>query len=147
VDERVDERAQGGVGARLRQQLRPHAQTVHERPACHLRRRPVLASAPRLEELTKLLMLVGRHPLMQRSYLEGGVEYEWFHQFVDPPPAGADESFRGLTSTVQVGNVSDYQGYFITTLLGFEARRLWLPHEEPETSTRAFITMYAGVQD
>ena len=111
-----------------------------------LRRRPVLSAGAKNQELTELVMLLGRHGLMQRSYLEAGVEYELFHQFIDPTPPGADESFRGPTTTVQVGNVSDYQGYRITTLMGFEVKRLHFEDQDPETFTRAFITMYAGVE-
>ena len=41
-----------------------------------------------------------------------------------PTPPGAEDSFRELTTTAQLSNVSDYQGYRLTTILGFELSRI-----------------------
>jgi len=112
----------------------------------YLRRRPVRASRLCSHDLSQFLMILGRRGLMRRSYLQAGVEYEVYRQLADPLPAGADDSYTGLTTTCQVGNVSQYMGYGITTLLGFELRRLDFAGAPAETRTRAFITMYAGVQ-
>ena len=110
------------------------------------RESPVSRSLPRRSELTELLMLVMRHPIMRRSYMEGGLEYEWFRQLRDPVPAGAAATFTGLTSTLQMTNLTDYQGYRLTTIIGFEVTRLDLKFEPVELRTRGFITIYAGIE-
>ena len=108
---------------------------------------PVARDQPRRHELTELFMLVLRHPIMQTSFLEGGVEYELFRQLKDPVPAGASPSFRTLTTTVQVMNLSEYLGYRLTTTLGFEVSRRDLRFEPVTTRTRGYITIYAGIQE
>ena len=87
------------------------------------RRRPVLAGMPARLELDELLMLIFRFPLMRRSTVAAGVEYEIFSQLQNPTPPGAEDSFRGLTTTAQLINFSDYLGYRLTTTLGFELTR------------------------
>ena len=67
-------------------------------------------------------------------------------QLETPVPPGAQESLRGRTTTLQVVNLSDYLGYQLTTALGFETKRLNFDTSPDETRTRAFITMYAGVE-
>jgi len=109
------------------------------------RERPVTRISPQRRELTELLMLVGRRPFMRRSYLQTGVEYEWFRQLRDPVPPGANPSYTALTTTVQVTNVSDYLGYQLTTNLGFEITRRNLDFEPKQYRTRGFIAIYAGV--
>ena len=109
------------------------------------REAPVDATMPRRSELTELLMLVVRHPIMRRSYLEGGVEREWFRQLRDPVPAGANPTYTGVTSTLQLTSLSDYQGYRLTAIVGFEVTRLDLKFEPAELYTRGFLTIYAGV--
>jgi hypothetical protein len=120
--------------------LRPRWKSEFRRQA------PVLVAEPARRELTELLMLVARVPFMNRSYLEGGIEYERFRQLRSPTPPGASDSFDGLTATLQLANVSDYQGYRLTTLAGFEVKRLDTDLAAPEVFSRAFITVYAGVE-
>ena len=110
------------------------------------RRRPVLAGMPTRLELDELLMLVLRFPLMRRSTVETGVEYEIFSQLQNPTPPGAEDSFRGLTTTAQLTNTSDYLGYRLTTTLGFELTRTSFEGRRSELTTRSFITIYAGVE-
>ena len=107
---------------------------------------PVAREEARRQELTELFMIVLRHPIMQKSFVEGGVEYEVFSQLRDPVPPGASPSYRGLTTTVQIMNLSDYQGYLLTTTLGFEVSRRDLRFEPVKTRTRGFITIYAGIE-
>jgi hypothetical protein len=107
---------------------------------------PVLADQPRRKELTELLALVVRLPFMRRSIVESGVEYEHFLQLYQPPPPGADPDFKALTTTVQLTNLSEYQGYRLTTTAGVEVTRLDLDFEPAETRTRGFITIYAGIE-
>ena len=110
------------------------------------RRRPVLAGMPTRLELDELLMLILRFPLMRRSTVEAGVEYEIFSQLQNPTPPGAEDSFRGLTTTAQLTNTSDYIGYLLTTTLGFELTRTSFEGRRSELTTRSFITVYAGVE-
>ena len=110
------------------------------------RRMPLRASQAKRRELTQLFMLIGRKPVMRNSYLEAGLEYELFSQLEAPVPPGAQESLKGMTTTFQVVNLSDYLGYQLTTALGFETRWLNFDKSADETRTRAFITMHAGVE-
>jgi hypothetical protein len=47
---------------------------------------------------------------------------------------------------VQLTNLSDYQGYRITTVAGFEVARRMREDEDTVTRTRGFITLYAGIE-
>jgi hypothetical protein len=87
-----------------------------------------------------------RRPFMQRSYLEVGMEYQWFRQREDPPPFGSEPSFSALTTTAQLTNMSDYLGYRVTTTMGFELTRRQLEYGPRETRTRGFIKIFAGVE-
>jgi hypothetical protein len=78
--------------------------------------------------------------------LEGGIEYEWYNQLRDPVPPGVDDDFSGLVYLVQLTNLSDYQGYRITTVAGFEVARRMREDEDTVTRTRGFITLYAGIE-
>ena len=110
------------------------------------RGRPVLAGTPVRLELDELLMLVFRFPLMRRSTVAAGVEYEIFSQLQNPTPPGAEDSFRGLTTTAQLINFSDYLGYRLTTTLGFELTRTRFEGRRSELTTRSFIAIYSGVE-
>ena len=94
-----------------------------------LQNTPVRRSLPRRHELDELFMLVVRHPIMQKSFVEGGVEYQLFNQLKDPVPPGAEPDFTAVTTTVQMTNLSDYLGYQLTTTLGLEVTRLDLRFE------------------
>ncbi len=111
-----------------------------------LRQTPVRRSEPRRRELRELFMLITRFPVFRSSFVEAGVEYEIFAQLRDPTPPSAEDSFRGMTTTAQLSNVSDYQGYRLTTILGFELSRINPEAAPSEITTRSFITIYAGVE-
>jgi hypothetical protein len=111
-----------------------------------LSRVPVARSIPKEKQLTELLMVVARRPVLRRSLLEGGIEYEWFNQMRDPVPPGKDDDFRGLVYLLQLTNLSDYQGYRITTVAGFEVARQMREKQDTVTRTRGFITLYAGIE-
>ena len=64
----------------------------------------------------------------------------------DPTPPRADDSYTELTALAQMTDVSDYQGYRLTTVLGFSVSRQNFEVEGPRTNTRGFITVYAGVE-
>ena len=97
-------------------------------------------------ELSEIGMVIARLPVMYTTYLEAGLEYHQFFQLQDPTPPRADDSFTELTALLQMTDVSDYQGYRLTTVLGFSISRQDFEIEGPRTSTRGFITVYAGVE-
>ena len=107
---------------------------------------PVLRELPRRRELTELFALVLRLPFMSRSLVETGAEYEVYFQLRQPPPPGANPDFKALTSTVQMTNLTEYQGYRLTTTLGFTVTRLAVQYEPAEIRTKGFITIYAGIE-
>ena len=107
---------------------------------------PVERNLFKRRELSQIAMLLARKPVMRRSYVETGLEYHWFNQLQNPPPAGADEDFTGLVLATELTNVSEYQGYGITTIIGFDIDRRSFQVERPRTQTRGFVTLYAGVQ-
>lgn len=111
-----------------------------------LRRTPVLLRDDRRLQLSELFMLLFRVPILRRSVIEGGLEYEHFSQLRDPRPPGAEDSFRGLVAALQLSNLSDYLGYRLTTVTGFQVSRRRFEVEGTQTNTRGFMTVYAGVE-
>ena len=103
-------------------------------------------SVPRRSEWTHLLSGLLRFPAFRSSFVETGVEYEIFQQRRTPTPPGALDSFKGLVTTAQLSNLSEYQGYRLTTVLGFEVARRRFEFDEVETRSRGFVTIYAGVE-
>ena len=86
-----------------------------------------------------------RFPAFRSSFVETGMEYEVFQQRRKLVSPGALDSFRGLVATAQLSNLSEYQGYRLTTVLGFELARRRFEFGESETRTRGCFTIYAGV--
>jgi hypothetical protein len=111
-----------------------------------VRRAPVQTRNDRQREWSQLFMLLLRTPLMQNSAVEAGVEYEIFSQLRNPRPPGAEDSFRGLVTALQLRNLSDYLGYQLTTLIGLQVSRRAFEVEGTQTNTRGFLTIYAGVE-
>lgn len=106
----------------------------------------VLLSVPQRSEWTHLFAGLLRFPAFRSSFVETGMEYEIFQQRRKLLPPGALDSFRGLVATAQLSNLSEYQGYRLTTVLGFELARRRFEFGEVETRTRGFVTIYAGVE-
>jgi hypothetical protein len=106
---------------------------------------PNLRTDPRREEFSRILMLIGRVPVMRQSHLEVGVERHVFSQLRSPTPPGAEDGFSETTTIVQLSNASDYQGYRLTTQLGFDVARRHFEVGGTRTRTRGFIVVYAGV--
>ena len=96
--------------------------------------------------MSQLFLLSGRLPLMLSSALEAGVEYHLFRQLRSPTPPGAADNFKELTTLFQLSNLSAYQGYRLTTLIGFNLTRQHFEVEGTRTLTRGFLTIYAGVE-
>ncbi len=107
---------------------------------------PVDRRTPRRRELSELFILMSRLPVMLSSYIEGGLEHHRFSQQISPTPPGSEESFYETTMVAQLTNISDYQGYRLTTVLGFDMTRRHFEVEGTRTRTRGFLTVYAGVE-
>ena len=106
----------------------------------------VSRSVAKRREWDQFFSFMVRFPFLRSSSIESGVEYEIFKQLLDPTPPGGIDSFRGLVTTVQLSNLSEYQGYKLTTTLGFELARREFEFDEVETRTRGFVAVYAGVE-
>ena len=72
-----------------------------------------------------------------------------------PQPAQPDPQTTSLISqntlalntiSGQLTNISDYQGYRLTTALGFDFTRRHFEIEGTRTRTRGFLTVFAGVE-
>ncbi len=106
----------------------------------------VSRTEPHKRQWDQLYVIMARFPVFRSSFIEGGVEYESFAQLRTPPPPGAEASFKGLVGTWQLTNLSEYQGYRLTTTIGFELARRHFEFHQVQTRTRGFVTVYAGVQ-
>ena len=97
-------------------------------------------------EWSQIAMLIARKPVMNSTHLEAGIEYHRFAQLQDPTPPRANDDFSEMTALIQMTDISDYQGYRLTTVLGFSLSRLDFEVEDPTLNTRGFITVYAGIE-
>ena len=70
---------------------------------------PISTGMPKRREFDQFFSALMRLPLLRSSFIECGVEYERFNQLRTPTPGGLSDDFRGLVSTVQLSNVSEYQ--------------------------------------
>ncbi len=111
-----------------------------------LSRQDVVNSKAKERTWTQLFMILARFPIFRSSFIESGIEYEYFRQLYRPTPPGALDDFAGIVATAQLTNFSDYQGYRLTTILGFELARKDFEFDEVETRTRGFVSIFAGVQ-
>ena len=107
---------------------------------------PAIAREAKRRELSQLFMGIARLPVFLSSYVEGGLEYHIFEQLREPTPPGAEDSFWETTVVGQLTNMSDYQGYRLTTVIGFDMTRRHFEVEGTRTRTRGFLTVYAGVE-
>ena len=121
--------------------------TVSPRWKSEFRRETPLSTGEfKRQELSEIFMLVVRFPFMRHSFIESGVDFEIFSQMREPTPPRSSPDFKGVTSTVQMTNFTEYQGYRLTTTMGIELSRLDFDFQPAETRSRGFITIYAGVQ-
>jgi hypothetical protein len=110
------------------------------------RQTPTLSKDARRRELSQIFLVIGRLPLFLSSYIEVGAEYHIFRQLQNPTPPRADDSFNEQTFLGQLTDISDYQGYRLTTVLGFSVSRQHFKIEGTRTITRGFLTVYAGIE-
>ena len=111
-----------------------------------LRQTPILRQDFRRAEINQLFMTLLRLPVLSNSFIEGGVEYHLFYQLRDPAPPGAEDSFKELTAAAQLTNLTQYLGYRLTTIVGLQISQRRSELLAPQTDTRGFMTIYAGVE-
>ena len=97
-------------------------------------------------ELSEIAMLIARKSVPYTTHLEAGIEYHRFIQLQDPTPPRANDDFTELTALFQMTDISDYQGYRLTTVIGFSLSRIDSDITGSTLNTRGFITVYAGVE-
>ena len=79
--------------------------------------------------------------LLQVTRLQAGVEYVVFNDF----DIDADD-FNSLTVGLQFANTSAYHGYQVMALAGIALERRDFKEAEPSTTSRSFVTIYAGLE-
>ncbi|MBM3278049.1 MAG: hypothetical protein FJY95_08200 [Candidatus Handelsmanbacteria bacterium] len=99
-----------------------------------------LVSARQREEVNELLSLIGRFPLLNHTFIEGGTELLWFKDLKDER-----NDFVSRVLALQFSNSVAYQGYNLITQLGLK-----LDHRNPRgqqgtTTSESFITVFAGL--
>jgi hypothetical protein len=101
-----------------------------------------LFTAKDREELTEIFGTIVDIPVLTRTTLTTGVEYVIFKDIEQDT-----NNFKSFISAGQISNVSDYQGYRLTTQVGmkFDVRDFEDPSLKTKTVTEGFITVYAGL--
>jgi hypothetical protein len=116
-----------------------------------LRERPVRKRDPERRELTETLFLIARIPLLSHTLVELGLELSHFEQFRDDEegvPVNRDlepDSFSRIVA-VQFNNSSDYLGYRLHLQTGFRLQKLTFENLPPSTTSKIFMTAYAGLE-
>lgn len=116
------------------------------------------------KEWTGTGFLLLEHPLMNKTVVEGGVEFSLFRDLVldedkllADGPVRATGDYRNLVLGLQWSTFGDYQGYKLTTQFGFSFTSKWSEvvrlgekglerANERQTTSTSFITVYAGVR-
>ncbi len=101
----------------------------------------VTTNTEKREELAEIGGVLLGFPLLTHTTLQGGVELT----FLNDIESDAND-FNGIASAVQFTNVSDYQGYKITTQAGLKIDRRDPKARDAVTVTQSFIAVYAGLE-
>jgi hypothetical protein len=108
---------------------------------------PTRASDLKTRELTELFFLLLNYRLSPSANLGTGVEYEVFANLRTTPqvlPAGFQPDFRRWTLATQYSIRSAYQGYEITSNVGFRWGRRSMSGVA-DSNVMAFVNVYAGL--
>ena len=105
-----------------------------------------MKNAPKRNENTLTLFLIGQTPILTGSEVRAGVEYTIFSQSdEDAVLLGLQEDFKELVLAVQYSNTGAYMGYTLTTQLGFKISRVDEKTQGASTGISQFITVLAGL--
>ena len=123
-----------------------------------------LAGAPDRRHWMRIATLIGRLPLLTHSTVAAGLELAAFDdreldeaELLDAGVAAETGDFKSAHLGVQLSNTSNYQGYVLTTQLGFRLGRVSTESvrstngafekvSRGTTQRTSFIVVYAGVQ-
>ena len=94
-----------------------------------------------VRDLTESQFLIVRLPILNQSELELGLELTQYWDFEDDNNAN---DFDGQVLAGQFANKTAYLGYELTTNIGIEYERKVFVRKT-ETSTMAFVSVYAGL--
>ncbi|MBH81144.1 MAG: hypothetical protein CMQ49_11620 [Gammaproteobacteria bacterium] len=129
-----------------------------------LRQTAFVLDGPERKDWTGTGILLLRHPLLQQSLIEGGVEFSLFRDLVldedealASGPRQPTQDFQNLVLALQWTNAGEYLGYKLTTQFGFSYTRRWEEVirlgdvelekvSETSSSSTSFITVYAGIE-
>lgn len=98
-------------------------------------------------ELTEILFLLMNYRISERLNYGIGTEYEIFENLRKDPdvlPSGWQEDYTRWTLGMQFTINSAYQGYQLTSNLGFRRVRRSIA-DETDTNTMAFVSIFAGL--
>ena len=116
------------------------------------------------KEWMGLGIVQARLPVLNKSFVESGVEYSMFRELaleedalLADGPAQDTGDFRNLVLAVQWTTLGDYLGYKLTTQFGFSYTRRWdeavvlgdkglVKRSESRSFGTSFISVYAGVE-
>ena len=105
-----------------------------------------------INELSEIFSLSAVFPVLTRSRVEVGVEAVIFRnaeEIPDPLPPEYIDDFIGKVFTVQYTNRVQYQGYSITSNVGFQVNDINFANlsDQDVSNTIAFIELYAGLEE
>ena len=106
--------------------------------------RPVRRRLPVRKELEETLFLMVRFPLLRTTSVQTGVEVTRFFQLSKEESPELKGDFRGRVFAVQLTNKWDYQGYRVTTQVGYRLDRRRFEGKQPSSTSTAFVTVFVG---
>jgi len=109
------------------------------------------ASQLAINELSEIFSLSAVFPVLTKSRVEVGVEFTLFRNAIeipDPLPPEYIDDFIGKVFTLQYTNRVQYQGYSITSNVGFQVNDINYTNlkDLDVSNTIAFIELFAGLE-
>ena len=109
------------------------------------------ASQLEINELSEIFSLSAVFPVLTKSRVEVGVEFTLFRNAIaipDPLPPEYIDDFIGKVFTLQYTNRVQYQGYSITSNVGFQVNDINFGtlKDLDVSNTIAFIELFAGLE-
>ena len=131
----------------------------------YLRQTPFLQSEEERRQWTGTGILLAQLPALQNTLLQAGIELLWLRdliadedQMVDLGLTQETGDVSSRTIAVQLSNISNYQGYVLTTQVGLRFSRILTEgvtemtaggfeiSNESSNVTTSFLTVYAGLE-
>ena len=130
----------------------------------YLNQTSFLQGAPDRKEWMGIGIIQTRLPVLNKSFIESGLEYSIFKDLVldetellREGPTQETGDFRNLVVALQWTTVGHYLGYKLTTQFGFSYTRRWdeaivldgqnlVKRDESKSYGTSFISVYAGIE-